>query len=91
MEIKFSKQSKKQLLEIVNYTLINWGEHQAKVYLSSFNKKFDSIATLPRHGRFLFVKNEWEFRKALNKRHIIHYAISDSIILILEIKSQYQL
>ena len=91
MEIQLSNQSKKQLLDIFIYTLINWGENQANIYLNSFYIKFDSIATLPRHGRFLFVENGWEFRKILNKRHIIHYVISDSIIFITEIKSQYQL
>jgi plasmid stabilization system protein ParE len=91
MQLILSDQAKLDLSKIEQFTFDVWGLDQSRTYMLSFNKKFDSIATLPRHGRFLFIKNGWEFRKVLNKRHIIHYAITDSIIFIIEIKNQYQL
>jgi len=63
MLLIISDQAKLDLSRIEQYTFEVWGIDQSRTYMLSFKKKFDSIATLPYHGRFLFVENGWEFRK----------------------------
>ena len=82
-----SNQAKLSLSKIEKYTYDVWWKDQSLAYILSFNQKFDSTATIPRHGRFLFVKNGVECRKITHKEHIIFYKITIESIMIYKIKS----
>jgi plasmid stabilization system protein ParE len=53
MKVELSEQAKLIMREIIDYTLEIWGRNQAKTYKKSFDKKFNTIATFPYHGRFI--------------------------------------
>ena len=78
------------LLDISNYTYLNWGEKQNTIYINSFKEKFETIATYPRHGRFIKQQEGFEVRIALHKKHKIIYHLFKNHILIIRILGQRQ-
>jgi plasmid stabilization system protein ParE len=90
MRLRLLNQANSSLSNIEKYTAETWGESQSQTYLNSFNKTFDSIATLPRLGRFLFAQDGVEHRRILHREHIIIYFIIGGLIFVSRIKSHYQ-
>ena len=90
MHLKLLNQARSSLSSIEKYTAETWGERQAKTYIDSFYKTFNSIATLPRLGRFLFARNGAEYRRIVHREHLISYAIIGEIVFVYAIRSHYQ-
>ena len=90
MRLDLSPEVKQTLLEITKYSLVVWGKKQSQTYLNSFHHKFESIATLPRLGRFLFAQNGIEYRKIAHREHLISYLIINELIFIYALKSHYE-
>ena len=49
--IRYSNDSRSDLLEILDYTIDNWEESQADLYLAEMIACFDRIEQLPGMGR----------------------------------------
>ena len=90
MRLDLSPEAKQTLLDITEYTLLVWGKKQSQIYFNSFKNIFESIATLPHLGRFLYALNGVEHRRIVHREHIIIYFIIGDLVFVSRIKSHYQ-
>jgi plasmid stabilization system protein ParE len=70
------------LFDISLYTLDNWGERQKDKYLKYIQKRLDTIATFPRHGKLIQEYFGFEKRVILLKHHSIIYYLSEDFVYI---------
>lgn len=60
------------LQNIYLFTLDNWGEAQAEIYINSLFSSFETLASHPEMGR-LRTELGKDIRSFVHKRHIIYY------------------
>jgi len=82
MQIRLSEKAMQDLFEISIYTLNNWGEKQKDRYLTYIQKRLDTIATYPRHGKLIQEYLGFEKRILTLKHHIVlYYLIADLVYI----------
>ena len=77
---KLSEDASQELINIYEYSLINFGEDQADQYYISLYETFELLAEQPDLGRKFH-----EFHRHEHKRHTLFYKKTDYGILILYI------
>ena len=82
--IKFSKQSSRDIEEIYLYGLINFGEEQADLYASKMKDFLEIMRSNPEIGR-LDTRVNPAIRRFDFESHVIFYDISDKDLLIVRI------
>lgn len=73
----FSVQAKGRLVEIYEYSLINFGERQADAYYMSLHDTFELLAGAPLMGRQFH-----EFRRHEHDPYVIFYELADDGVVI---------
>jgi toxin ParE1/3/4 len=82
MQTRLSEQAMQDLFDISIYTLNNWGEKQKDKYLTYIQKRLDSIATYPRHGKLILKTNLYEERVLYLKHHVVYYLIFEDFLFV---------
>lgn len=75
-----SKPAQKDLADIYNYTLTNWGENQFQKYAKRIDDGFKLISDNPQIGKARF-----EYYSLMIEQHIIFYKINDAEISVVRI------
>lgn len=79
-KLTISKPAQRDLANIYNYTLTNWGENQFKKYSKRIDDGFKLIIENPQIG-----KARLEYYSLMIEQHIIFYKIKDDEISIVRI------
>jgi len=84
-----SKNAKRDLASIADYTIEKFGIEQARHYRDGLFQAFETLNNNPRIGRdYSHVKNT--ARRYEHKKHSIYYSMTDGGILILRILHERQ-
>ena len=83
-EIRLSQDAEDDLIDILAYSIANWGEARANAYKASLFKVFRELADFPALGR-----RRDEFgpgtRSLVSGRHVIVYRVTDDEIIVARI------
>lgn len=85
--IRFSRRAKADIRDIWDYTVDNWGQGQAEIYLSLIDAALDSIASEPKLGRPLTGVRR-SYRKHLVGSHVVFYRIKGRTTFIVRVLHQ---
>jgi toxin ParE1/3/4 len=85
--VRYSRRAKADIRHIWGYTVDNWGQGQAEIYLGLIDAALDSIVSDPKLGRPLSGMRR-SYRKYLVGSHAVFYRLSGRTILIVRILHQ---
>jgi toxin ParE1/3/4 len=69
---KLAEDADTDLQNIYLYTLENWGEQQAEIYINGLFARFATLASHPEMGR-LRTELGKNIRSFVHKRHVVYY------------------
>jgi len=84
LKLKLAPQAVKDLEEIYEYTLLNWGITQTEKYQDELYSAMQTVLENPSIGSLYFFK-EGNYRKMNINRHIIFYRQNQEEIIVIRI------
>ncbi len=82
--MRFSRRAKADIRGIWDYTVDNWGQGQAEVYLGLIDAALESIAGEPKLGRPLAGLRR-SYRKHLVGSHVVFYRLKGRTVFVVRI------
>jgi len=89
-KLEVSNQSKQEIIEIKNYTTLNWGQDQANKYVEELYNKLNLLAQNPLIGinRGDFSIETYSFP---HDRHMIYYKFDENNLYVMAVLHQNML
>lgn len=83
-EIVLRPAAERDLEAIAVYTRKQWGNQQAKRYITALRMDIESLASFPmRHT--IYRSDQHEFRKLLSGHHLIFYVVDETTVQIIRV------
>ncbi len=86
MIVRLSRRAQSDIKQIYRYTVENFGETQAELYLGGLDYTFDLLSDSPMMGKTY----SGDVRHYLYKMHRVFYILQDDDIVILQIRNTRQ-
>lgn len=85
--VRYSRRARADIRDIWDYTVDNWGQAQAEIYLGLIDAALDSIDDDPKLGRPLSGLRK-SYRKYLVGSHVVFYRLKGRSVFIVRILHQ---
>jgi len=86
MIVRLSRRAQSNIKQIYRYTVENFGETQAELYLGGLDYTFDLLTDNPMMGKAY----SGDVRYYLYKMHRVFYTLQDDDIIILQVRNARQ-
>jgi toxin ParE1/3/4 len=85
--MRFSRRAKADIRGIWDYTVDNWGQDHAEIYLGLIDAALESISSEPKLGRPLTGVRR-NYRKHLVGSHVVFYRLKGRAVFVVRILHQ---